>query len=217
MKSYEAKDFSSLLGMEGFSDALLKNHFELYQGYVKNVNALLQEFEAMGWENRRATPAFAELKRRFGWEWNGVRLHELYFGNLAKTPAPLPPGSRLAGLLADQFGGVEGWTREVEAMGGIRGIGWVVTYYDPASDRLLNVWINEHDQGHLSGAAPVVIMDVFEHAYMIDYGVKKADYVRAFLRHLDWKTAAERLDGVRSGGSGGEGGEKASGRRRRTR
>lgn len=222
MKPYEAKDFHHLLGMEGFSDALLRNHFELYQGYVKNANALLSEFEAIGRENRRGTPAFAELRRRFGWEWNGMRLHELYFGNLSKSPAALPEGSRLSRLLAEQFGGIEGWTREVEAMGGVRGIGWVVTSYDAATGRLLNVWINEHDQGHLAGAVPIVVMDVFEHAYMIDYGVKKADYVRAFLRHLDWGAAAARLEGGDPNGAGTGGSESGSagriaGRRRKGR
>jgi len=190
---FAARDFTSLLGLPGFSDPLLKNHFELYQGYVKNANAILGEIERMTKEQKLDTPAAAELRRRFGWEYDSIRLHEFYFENLTKNPRPLDPGSRLAQRLNEDFGSAANWQKDFEAAGAMRGIGWVVAYHDPLRNRLFNAWIDEHDRGHLVACTPVVVLDVFEHAYMIDYGVKKAGYLEAFFRNLNWDAATQRL------------------------
>lgn len=190
--SYTAKDYSRLVGMPGFSEALLKNHFTLYQGYVANTNKVLDALAAMAVEGKAATPEFAELKRRLGWEWNGMRLHELYFENLGGK-AGLNPAGRLAARLKEQFGGVEAWEKEFRAAGAMRGIGWVVLYEDQASGRLMNFWVNEHDVGHPAGCRPLLVMDVFEHAFMLDYGLKRADYIEAFFKNIDWKAVEARL------------------------
>lgn len=190
---FAARDFTSLLGLPGFSDPLLKNHFELYQGYVKNANAILTELERMTQEQKLDAPAAAELRRRFGWEYDSIRLHEFYFENLTKNPRPLDPASRMSQRLNEDFGGFEKWKKDFEAAGSMRGIGWVVAYHDPLRNRLFNAWINEHDAGHLVACAPVVVLDVFEHAYMLDYGVKKAGYLEAFFRNLNWDAATQRL------------------------
>lgn len=133
------------------------------------------------------TPQYAELKRRFGWEWNGMRLHEYYFGNMIKGGRAIDKNSDLYKKIVKDFGSYENWEKDFKAIGMMRGIGWAMLYYDTAAGRLLNVWINEHDVGHLSGASPILIMDVFEHAFMIDYGVKKADYIESFFKAIDWK------------------------------
>ncbi len=181
---FEAKNFESLLGTKGLSDQLLKNHFTLYQGYVTNTNKVADTLGAMAKEGKTATPEYAELKRRFGWEWNGMRLHEYYFGNLIKDGKALDKKSNLFRKIVEDFGSYENWEKDFKATGAMRGIGWVILYYD--GTRLFNTWINEHDAGHLSGASPLLVMDVFEHAYMIDYGLKKADYIEAFFRAIDW-------------------------------
>jgi superoxide dismutase, Fe-Mn family len=191
---YEPKNFDHLLGTAGFSEALLKNHFTLYQGYVTNINRLNDVLVAMEKEGKFATPEFAELNRRFGWEFNGMRLHELYFWNMAREGKPLDRNSDLYRKIVQEFGSLEHWEKDFRSMGAMRGIGWVVLYYDRSSERLFNVWINEHDTGHLAGAMPVLVMDVFEHAYMLDYGLKKADYIQAFFQAIDWKACAERFD-----------------------
>ena len=189
---YAVKDFGTLVGMEGFSETLLKNHFTLYQGYVTNTNKLLDTLGGMLAEGKAATPEYAELKRRLGWEWNGMRLHELYFGNLGGKGALAPEG-RLGKALAAEFGGVDKWEADFRAVGAMRGIGWVALYQDGPGGRLVNQWINEHDAGHFAGAVPILIMDVFEHAFMIDYGLKRADYIAAFFKNVDWKAAEGRL------------------------
>lgn len=190
---YEPKNFDNLIGTPGFSDALLKNHFTLYQGYVKNVNMLIQEREAMLKEEKAGTPAYAELTRRFGWEFNGMRLHELYFGNMKNHGVVLSESAPLAAEIIRVFGTHENWEKEFRAVGAMRGIGWVVLYRDPGSEKLFNVWVNEHDMGHLAGATPLLVLDVFEHAYTLDYGIKKADYIEAFFKAIDWEEVSRRF------------------------
>ncbi len=191
--SYQAKDYSRLLGTPGFSDQLLKNHFALYQGYVNNTNKLVEILKAMQKEGKANTPDYAEVKRRFGWEWNGMRLHEYYFDNLVSGGKPLDPNSDLAKKIEEDFGSYAEWEKEFKAIGVMRGIGWVVLYLDPVSNKLFNAWINEHDVGHLAGCRPLLVMDVFEHAFMIDYGLKRADYIEAFFKNIDWSVVASRL------------------------
>ena len=190
--AYTAKDYSKLIGMEGFSPTLLNNHFTLYQGYVTNTNKVADALKAMLKDGKTGTPEYAELKRRFGWEFDGMRLHELYFENLGgKTP--LVKGAVLGKTIEANFGSYEAWEQDFRATGAMRGIGWVVLYYDVPACVLANQWINEHDVAHLAGCQPILVMDVFEHAYMIDYGLKKADYIAAFFKNINWKAAESRM------------------------
>jgi len=191
--SYAAKSFDGLIGLPGFSEQLLRNHFTLYQGYATNTNRLADALAAMLKDGRTGTPEYAELKRRFGWEFNGMRLHELYFGNMAKGAAMGDKASPLAKKMADDFGSYEEWEKDFKAVAMMRGIGWVLLYYDTETKRLFNAWVNEHDAGHLAGAAPILVMDVFEHAFMLDYGLKRADYIETFFKAIDWAAAASRF------------------------
>ncbi len=192
--AYEAKNYESLLGMEGMSDILLKNHFTLYQGYVTNTNKLIDTMVTMTKEGKIATPEFAEIKRRFGWEFNGMRLHELYFNNLKKAGHTIDTKEKLAKALIETFGSLEEWEKVFKAVGTMRGIGWVILYYDPEKKQFFNAWINEHDAGHLAGATPLLILDVFEHAYMLDYGLKKTDYIETFFKNIDWSVVEKRFN-----------------------
>ena len=202
---YNAKNFESLLGTPGFSDEILKNHFTLYGGYVVNTNKLADTLAGMLKDSKAGTPEYNELKRRFGWEFDGMRLHELYFGNLvsggdaerplghAERGGALDESSDLAKKIAADFGSVADWEKDFRATGAMRGIGWVILYWDKEADRLFNAWINEHDAGHLAGCVPLLVMDVFEHAFITQYGLKRADYIEAFMRSVDWKAVAGRL------------------------
>ena len=189
--AYTAKDYGKLIGMDGFSDTLLNNHFTLYQGYVTNTNKVM-ELLAGKLKDGSTGPEYAELKRRFGFEFNGMRLHEYYFGNLGGD-GKLDTNGALATKLAEAYGSYEAWETDFKATGAMRGIGWVVLYHDPDTGAVCNTWINEHETGHLAGCQPILVMDVFEHAFMIDYGLKRADYIGAFFRNIDWAAAAVRL------------------------
>lgn len=190
--AYTAKDYSRLIGMPGFSETLLKNHFTLYQGYVTNTNKLLDTLNAMLNDGRAGTPEYAELKRRLGWEFNGMRLHEYYFENLGGN-GRLKKDGTLAKKLAESFGSYENWEKDFKSVGTMRGIGWAVLYQDLTNGRLINFWINEHDAGHPAGCNPLLIMDVFEHAFMIDYGLKRADYIEAFFKNINWDAVESRI------------------------
>ena len=190
--AYTAKDYSALIGMPGFSETLLKNHFTLYQGYVTNTNKVLDTLATMLSDGKAGTPEYAELKRRLGWEFDGMRLHEFYFENLGGKSA-LAPESRLAKKLAEDFGSYENWEKDFKATGAMRGIGWTILYQDVTNGKLVNFWINEHDGGHPAGCTPILIMDVFEHAFMIDYGLKRPDYIAAFFNNINWAAAEGRL------------------------
>ncbi len=193
--SYAPKSYAALLGLTGFSETLLTNHFTLYEGYVNNTNRLSERLAKLREEGETGTPEYAELKRRFGWEWNGMRLHECYFENLTKTPLSLNKESTLSQGIVASFGSFEMWEKDFRGTGAMRGIGWVLLVKDPETDHLFNVWINEHDLGHLAGTVPIIVMDVFEHAYMLDYGLKRAEYIDAFFRSLDWNAAEKRFSG----------------------
>lgn len=185
---YTPQDFTRLRGLTGFSDTLLTNHFTLYEGYVKNTNTLLELLRT----KEVGTPEYSELQRRFGWEWNGMRLHELYFGNMTKQAALLGAGT-LKEKIEQTYGSYEDWKQNFIGIGAMRGIGWVVLVHDLVKDALFNIWINEHDTGHLAGGVPLLVMDVFEHAFMLDYGTKRADYIDAFFQSIDWTAAEKRF------------------------
>jgi Fe-Mn family superoxide dismutase len=153
---------------------------------------VLDTLDAMLKEGKTATPEYAELKRRLGWEFNGMRLHEYYFENLGGKSG-IDKSGKLAKKLEAAFGSYEMWEKDFRAVGAMRGIGWAVLYQDVVSGALINFWINEHDTAHPAGCVPLLIMDVFEHAFMIDYGLKRADYIEAFFKNVNWTAAEKRL------------------------
>ena len=189
---YTAKDYNSLIGMVGFSETLLKNHFTLYNGYVTNANKLLDILAAMVKDGKIGTPEYAELKRRMGFEFNGMRLHEYYFENLGGKVA-LNKSGKLGKKLAEDFGSYEDWEKDFKGTGTMRGIGWAILYQDNVTGKLINQWINEHEIGHFAGCNPILIMDVFEHAFIADYGLKRADYIEAFFKNINWGIVEDRL------------------------
>jgi Fe-Mn family superoxide dismutase len=193
VQKYEAKNYSSLLGkVPGLSDDLLNMHFKLYQGYVANSNAILQKLQELTEKGENRTPAFAGLKRMLGWEMDGMLLHEYYFENLGRSP-PLSKDNPLYSKITADFGSYEKWKADFVATGLMRGIGWVVAYIDPKNGGLINTWINEHDLGHLAGGKPLLIMDVFEHAYITQYGLDRAKYIDIFFDNINWDTVAQRF------------------------
>ncbi len=184
-----------LSSLTGISDETLQIHFGLYEGYVKNTNLLnerIGELRAAG-KNVGSDPAYAELVRRLGWEYNGMRLHELYFDNMTKSPTELKSG-KLYDALGAAYGGFDAWKKDFSAVGAMRGIGWAIAYLDPANGQITNHWITEHEMGHPAGFKPIVVLDIWEHAYFRDY--KPADrpkYIEAFLANTDWAACEKRL------------------------
>lgn len=192
---YIAKEYSYLYGMQGFSDSLLKMHFQLYQGYVKNANLLISRLKELEAQDKDQNYEYGALKHRFSWEWDGMRLHEFYFDNLGGHE-PLDKSDPLFQKIVKDFGSYEAWKKSFISTGLIRGIGWVILYRDRQNGRLFNTWINEHDLGHLSGGDPLLVMDVFEHAYITQYGLDRGKYINAFFDNVDWSKVSNRYSMV---------------------
>jgi Fe-Mn family superoxide dismutase len=190
-KSYQVQAFDHLKGLDGISDAQVAEHLQLYAGYVKQVNTLNEQLAEMIGRGQASgkSPEFAELTRRLGFEYNGMILHEYYFSNLRKAADPQPPsGSGLTQALDRSFGTAENWMADFQAMGEMRGVGWVILFEDPATDRLTNHWITLHQDGVPAGFKPLLVMDVWEHAFMRDYkATERGKYITAFFRNIDWK------------------------------
>jgi Fe-Mn family superoxide dismutase len=159
---------------------------------VTNINKILESLAAMLKEGKVGSPEYAELKRRLGFEFNGMRLHEYYFENLGGK-GTLDKSGKLGKRLAQDFGSYGDWEKDFRGTGAMRGIGWAILYLDNLTGRLINQWINEHETGHLAGGTPILVLDVFEHAFMIDYGLKRADYIEAFFKNVNWAAVESRL------------------------
>lgn len=187
--NFKTIEYSHLFDMSGFSRRLLENHLALYDGYVNQINKIVKNLSLL----EKDSEQYAEMKRRFGWEYNGMKLHEYYFDNLGGS-APLKKSGLLKSI-ERRFGTLSAWEKDFRATAALRGIGWVILYRDPGG-LLFNSWINEHDGGHLTGSVPILVLDVFEHAYMLDYGLKKDEYITAFMDNILWEAVASRFEGA---------------------
>ena len=170
--SYQAKQFN-LSALNGISDRTLEMHFKLYEGYVKETNNLsdrISEFLSDGKVDQEEVPAYSELTRRLGFEYNGMVLHEYYFGNM-KREGPGNPEKNSAFFRAAEasFGSYDIWKADFVGIGKMRGVGWAICYENPANGRLSNHWITLHETGNVAGFNPVLVMDVWEHAFLLDY------------------------------------------------
>jgi Fe-Mn family superoxide dismutase len=204
--SYKAREFN-LSSLTGISDETLEMHFKLYEGYVKETNKLTEaitKFIADGQVDQEEMPAYSELTRRLGFEYNGMVLHEYYFDNLKTGGGSGDPDRTAQFVKAAEasFGSYEIWKADFVGIGKMRGVGWAICNQNPANGRLSNHWITLHETGNVAGFAPVLVMDVWEHAYLLDYKpAERPKYIEAFFSNIDWTTVDKRLQkdaGVRS-------------------
>jgi len=196
-KEYTPKQFN-LSGLKGISDQTLEMHFKLYEGYVKetnNLSAKISEFLSDGKVDQEEMPAYSELTRRLGFEYNGMVLHEYYFGNMKKDGAGDPGKDTQFYKAAEaSFGSYDIWKADFVSIGKMRGVGWAICYEDPTNGLLSNHWITLHQVGNVAGFNPVLVMDVWEHAFLLDYKpAERPKYIEAFFSNIDWNVAEERL------------------------
>ena len=196
--SYKPKQFD-LSGLNGISDKTLELHFKLYEGYVKETNNLterISKFLEDGKVDQDEMPAYSELTRRLGFEYNGMVLHEYYFGNMRRQGAGDPAkDSNFARAAEASFGSYDIWKADFVGIGKMRGVGWAMCYQNPANGRLSNHWITLHETGNVSGFTPVLVMDVWEHAFLLDYmPAERPKYIEAFFSNIDWDAVEGRLN-----------------------
>jgi Fe-Mn family superoxide dismutase len=196
---YRTQTFN-LSGLNGISDRTLEMHFKLYDGYVKQTNLLTDQLEDIlkdGKIDPDETPAYSELTRRMGFEYNGMVLHEYYFGNLKAGADPEPARtSPFRRLCEEDFGSFEMWKTDFVGVGKMRGVGWAVCYQDPRSLRVSNHWVTLHEVGNVSGFVPLIVLDVWEHAFLLDYAPsERGKYIDAFFSNVDWAAVESRRVG----------------------
>ncbi|OGW47281.1 MAG: hypothetical protein A2V62_11435 [Nitrospirae bacterium RBG_19FT_COMBO_58_9] len=187
-----------LHGLRGISDRTVDMHMDLYKGYVTATNELNEHIFALvqdGKVDHEEMSAYSELTRRLGFEYNGMVLHEHYFGNLRQGGSDHPGGHSLFAQAAENsYGSVDLWKTDFCAVGMLRGVGWAVCSLNPASRRLSNHWISLHEHGHVAGFIPILVMDVWQHAYLLDYKPsERASYIEAFFSNIDWTAVEKRF------------------------
>ena len=190
--SFKARSFP-LSGLTGISDKTLEMHFGLYEGYVKETNQLTEQLAELAKAGKAAkNPVYAEMNRHLGYEYGGMILHEYYFENLAPKGKG-KPSAQLTKALEDTFGSFETWKADFMAVGGTRGVGWAVLFRDPITGRMTNQCITLHEQGVPAGYSPILVMDAWEHAFLLDYKPsERAKYIEAFFSNVNWEEVGER-------------------------
>jgi Fe-Mn family superoxide dismutase len=195
-KTYKPKSFN-LAGLTGISDKTLEMHFKLYEGYVTNTNLLNERIAAIladGKVDQEEMPSYSEFTRRLGFEYNGMVLHEYYFENMkVGGGGDAGRGSKFRAAVERSFPSYEIWKTDFVSVGKMRGVGWAICYLDPNHGTVSNHWIELHETGNISGFIPVLVMDVWEHAFLLDYKpAERPKYIEAFLSNVDWAAVEKR-------------------------
>ena len=190
---YEAKKFN-IPSLEGISEESVKQHIGLYEGYVKNFNAISALLPEYAKDSEKHAHALSELIRRRSFEFGGMRLHELYFPQLEGGPTPLSTDGAFAKVVEKEYHKPEHLVEYVKAIGNMRGPGWAILYWDPQGKQFLTGFAGEQHQGHFVTLPIILALDVWEHSYILDYGAAgKGRYIDAFFKNLNWSVIESRF------------------------
>lgn len=193
MKKYEEKKFA-IGALVGLSEKQVAEHLKLYAGYVKHINLIAENIEELSSNSEKNAYLISELRRRFAFEFDGMRMHEYYFESFEEGRREHESASTLDAALTERFGSFENWLTQFKTVAGSRGIGWAILSHDPRSGNLINHYAGDHELGHLAGLDIIIALDMWEHAYMVDYtpGEKK-QYIEAFFNNLNWNVSESRF------------------------
>ncbi|MEK7589974.1 MAG: Fe-Mn family superoxide dismutase [Patescibacteria group bacterium] len=177
--------------LDGISEKQIQAHLGLYAGYVKHVNLIREKIQELNGDDY----VVAELRRRFSFEFDGMRMHEYYFSALQGDAREVDKNSKLVKALSEKYGSWDGFIEHFKAVGKSRGIGWTVLYWDPKGKTPHIAWTSDHELGTLAGIPILLAMDMWEHAFMVDYlPSEKDEYIDAFLDNTDWRVVEERFN-----------------------
>lgn len=197
MNHYSEQSFS-LPELKGISQKAVDEHLKLYAGYVKHTNLILDQIEELSKDSEKNAFVLGELQRRFSFEFNGMRNHELYFEQFEGGSRDHPAESTVKAAIEKEWGSYVSWLARFKAVALTRGIGWAMLYYDPKAGRLVHAWVDEQHLGQLNGLKLVLGLDMWEHSYMVDYAPsEKKKYVDAFFDNLNWQKVEERFRGMK--------------------
>lgn len=195
MKQFTAKTFT-IPTLTGISARTIEEHLKLYQGYVKHANLILEKVVEYKKDAEKNAYALGEIMRRFGFEYNGMRNHEVYFAALEGGASSLADSSQLKKAISETWGSFDAWLTEFKSIALTRGIGWAMLYYDRKDGRLLNAWIDEQHLGQLQDCTLVLGLDMWEHSFVADYQPSgKKQYVEDFFKNVNWGVIEENFGG----------------------
>jgi len=189
---YEVKKYDNVRVLKGITDDQIEIHQKLYEGYITNTNKLRAAISEMVMSGKAGAIEYCEMVRRLGWEYNGMRLHELYFENLAPGGIAVASGFKAAAEAA--FDGFDNFKIHFFKVASMRGVGWTILYQDPESKNLSIHWISSHEEGHPAGFKPILVCDVWEHAWTAyKKPTERPAYLEDFWLNCDFTVAEDRL------------------------
>lgn len=189
---FEAKKFD-IPKLKGISEKTIEEHIKLYEGYVKNANLIGEKMAEL--DSEKEPYICGEFFRRFSFEYNGIRNHEIYFDSLSIGAQAFNPESNFGKRLVELFGSLDSFKKEFKNLALTRGIGWAILWYDKKEDRFLANWVDEQHLGQLQGCAPILALDMWEHSYVADYYPSgKKQYIEDFFENLNWEKIEENFE-----------------------
>jgi len=195
--TYKAKEFNLPSELAGLSTKQIEVHLGLYNGYVTHVNKLNAEIMHAAKSDGDHTYTITELNRRLGFEFNGMRMHEYYFEQIEGGAEALDPESAFGKFITENMGGIEGLIKGITMTAMSRGIGWAVMYWDSVAEAPVIAWVSDHEIGQLGGMPILFALDMWEHAFMVDYTpAEKADYIKAYFNNVNWEVVAKRFEAL---------------------
>ncbi len=193
MKKFEESKFN-IGELKGISAKNVEEHLKLYAGYIKNTNLILEKIEELTTDTEKNAYALGEVQRRFGFEYNGMRNHEVYFNALSGGVQAMAEGSELKKAIVEEWGSFDLWLNRFKAIALTRGIGWAMLYYDRKEGRLLSTWVDEQHLGQLQDCALILGLDMWEHSFVFDYQPSgKKQYVEDFFENLNWEIVEDNF------------------------
>lgn len=179
--------------LQGISTRSIEEHLKLYAGYVKHANLIETKIVELQKDFDNNAYIIGELKRRLGFEFDGMRNHEYYFDQFVGGATEMDSSSALASKISNDFGSTDAWLESFKKLAMTRGVGWAILYYDKVSDKLVQTWVEEQQVGHLVGLDVILALDMWEHSYMLDCPPsEKKTYVEAFFKNLNWSVVESR-------------------------
>ena len=193
MKKFEEVKFN-IGSLKGISVKNIEEHLKLYAGYVNQTNLVLSKIEELLVDAEKNMGILSGLQKRLGFEYNGMRNHEVYFESLSGDENFLSGESKLQKQIVEDFGSFDTWLAYFKAIATTRGIGWAILYLDKKENRLLNAWVDEQHLGQLQNCAPIIALDMWEHAFITDYQPSgKKQYIEDFFENLNWEVVEKNF------------------------
>jgi len=193
MKKYKIKEFN-IGDLQGISAKNIEEHLKLYAGYVTHSNAVLEKIEELSKDAEANMPILSGLQKRFGFEYNGMRNHEIYFASLSDGARMLDEESGLKKEIVSEWGSFENWLTLFKAIATTRGVGWAMLYYDKKDNRLLNAWVDEQHLGQLQDCTVILALDMWEHSFVADYQPSgKKQYIEDVFTNLNWEVIEQNF------------------------